>query len=303
MISTFLLRHFRKQGKGISLVIPFQSTESTRIANFEWLMKYWKEQLPKAQIIVGKDIASLEDPTIPFSKSAAVNDGVMQAKGDIIAIIDADGYVSAESVLYSAKKIREARERGQRLWFVPYRSFIRLTPEASKLVLQSSPRRPFTFTQPPAKELVQMTSAAQMGHWYGAMVQIIPAEAFTLVGGWDERFRGWGGEDRAAMLAMDTLYWPHKTTSNQVLHLWHNMLSMDVESIWLEWKERMWPNQKIGVPNSKLSQRYHGAQKDPIVMRILVEEWKNDPDIRGYHHRHHHHHRYHHHHHHPQPSV
>ena len=120
-----------------------------------------------------------------------------------------------------------ARKNKKKLWFVPYRKFYRLTQEASEVILNSKPSNPIKYIgEPPEIHLLNNTpfngtSGSSYGHWYGALVQIMPKEAFKEVGGWDERFRGWGGEDHAAMRAMDTLYWPHKTLPTPVYHIWH----------------------------------------------------------------------------------
>ena len=274
-----LVLYFKRRGRGISLLIPFQSDDPQRYENVEWVKKYWHAQLPGAQILIGQDRVSLADPKIPFSKSTAVNDAARKAKGDIFVIVDGDGYVDAGSVLNCVKTIRRARREGKRLWYVPYRQFYRLTKEASRRVLDSSPKQPFKFPSPPSPEDVQESSGVQLGHWYGAMIQILPKEAFCNVGGWDERFRGWGGEDHAAMRATDTLYWPHKTLQMQVLHLWHPMLTVDSQADWVVWKDRVWKNQQTKGANEDLSGRYYWAHGKPEQMKKLVVEWKNS--VRG----------------------
>jgi hypothetical protein len=266
-----LVRHLRR-GRGISILIPFQSTDPQRKENCDWLVSYWKAQLPGAEVVIGQDNDALRQG-IPFSKSVAVNDAVKRSKGDILAVIDADGYVDAKSVHHCAKQIRKARRRGQKLWFVPYRHFYRLNKDAARLVLDSSPKNPFRHPMPPPADSLQGTDGnPQVGHWYGAMIQIMPREAFTTVGGWDTRFRGWGGEDHAAMRAMDTLYWPHKTVDTQVLHLWHPMLSpAGGKSDWVHWKERTWAGQTSHSANDVLSGRYYSAMGNPAKMRTLVD--------------------------------
>jgi hypothetical protein len=100
----------------------------------------------------------------------------------------------------------------------------------------------------------------------------MPREAFEAVGGWDERFRGWGGEDHSAMRAVDTLYGPHKTLPGQVLHLWHPVLSKDGLSDWVEYKERIWDNQPLAESNGSLAYRYSIINGDVKRMRALVDE-------------------------------
>jgi hypothetical protein len=262
-----------RRGHGISILIPFRCPDiaNPRVRNVEWLKRYWAAQLPAAEIIIGDDPSA----NLLFSKSVAVNNAAARAKGDVFVIVDADGYIAADAVLYCAEEIRHARKIRQRLWFVPYRQFYRLTQKASDILLQSSPVSPHKFPTPLQQEYILNDTDPMIGHWYGAMIQIMPREAFEIVGGWDERFRGWGGEDHAAMRATDTLYWNHKTLPGQVLHVWHPQLSPSGEKVLVNWKERMWENQSGPQINSKLSHRYYAAQGKPVLMRELVDESKD----------------------------
>jgi len=264
-----------QKGKGISIIVPFHchDKKSQRIKNWAWLKKHWECVLPLAEIIVGDDAISTKDPHIPFSKSTAINSAYAKCQGDILVILDADGYIEVEAILLCAKKIRRALERGKRLWFVPYRQFYRLTEKASQKMLKSKPCHAYKFPVPPNPLDIQDTSGSQYGHWYGAGIQMMPREAFEKVGGWDERFRGWGGEDHGAMRATDTLYWPHKTLPGQFLHIWHPMISSESGAkSWVHWKDRVWENQNSSQANADLSGRYYGAHGHPRRMRKLVEE-------------------------------
>lgn len=262
-----------RKGRGISLLVPFRAEhhDDQRAVNWRWLKEYWRSHLPGAEIIEGEDWASVINPNLPFSKSAAVNNAARKASGDIYVIVDADGYIDIDSVLEAAKRIRHAREKGHRLWYVPYRWFYRLTRKCSHKLLESNPRHPLKFPMPPPHHCIQSTDGSQHGHWFGAMIQIMPAEAFWEVGGWDERFRGWGGEDAAAMRAMDTLFARHKTMPQQVLHVWHPMHSPSEQNKeWISWKNRIWAGQKNSNVNNWLSGLYHKAYGDPQKMRTLV---------------------------------
>lgn len=294
-------RHHR--GKGISILIPFRckGKHHPRARNVEWLKKYWRAQLPEAELIIGTD----PDWDLPFSKSVAVNDAVSKSSGDILVIVDADGYIPVETVLECAAEIREARSRGHRLWFVPYRQFYRLTEKASARLLDSSPKHPLKFSEPISHAYQMGGNDPRVGHWYGAMIQICPREAFDITGGWDERFRGWGGEDHAAMRAMDTMYGLHKTMPGQVLHVWHPQIGPEGEFSQVHWKDRMWEGQFSPGVNDALVQKYIGAYRRPERMAKLIAEWhrwrdehKHCHEHRGHchhHEKHHHHHRHHHH--------
>jgi len=294
----------KTKGRGISIIIPFRCTDTThpRMKNIKWLTRYWKAQLPGAEVIIGED----PDLDRPFSKSVAVNDGVAKSTGDVLVIIDADGYIAAESVVHCAEEIRTARKRGHKLWFIPYRRFFRLTKWASWCLLESNPKHPLKFPEPLTEDFILGDTDPTVGHWYGAMIQICPREAFDLVGGWDERFRGWGGEDHAAMRAMDTLYSLHKTLPGMVLHVWHPQIGPQGVQNQVHWKERMWEGQSDPGANDALSGKYYGAYRNPERMRKLVDEGLEERKHRhkhGHHHEHkhhehhEHHHKHHHHHH------
>jgi glycosyltransferase involved in cell wall biosynthesis len=263
----------RQQGKGISIVIPFRAPKvaDERVRNFEWLVQYWRFHLPAAEVIVGED----REACRPFSKAVAVNNGVNKAHGDIIVIADADGYLPSDLVLLCAAEIRNAKKRGYRLWFIPFRNFYRLSNAATLRLLNSDIREPYVFpAEVTAEDIVNLRDAnPAIAHRYGALMQIMPREAFDILGGWDERMVGWGGEDHAAMRATDTLYGPHKTLPSAIYHLWHPMLGDSGTKDIVDWKERRWEGQDCSGNNNLLSYRYYHATGKPKLMRALCDEW------------------------------
>jgi predicted glycosyltransferase involved in capsule biosynthesis len=255
-------RKSHKPGYGISLLVPFRADNERRAQTWNWLKQYWQHELPGAEIIIGTD------DHIPFCKTAAVNRAADKAKGDIFVILDADCYMSGDVIQQCADEIRRERKRGNRLWFMPYRHFYRLTDLASREVLNSNPADPpkFFAASPPPNKL-ERTSATDIGHWFGALIQVMPREAFFMAGKMDIRFYGWGGEDVAFMHAVDTLYVEHKTMPSGVIHLWH-------PSIGTSAKDRKWIGQQKPGTNSNLATRYHRAMGDAGIMRDLVDSHK-----------------------------
>lgn len=253
-----------RKGKGITLLMPFRSTDEFRLRVFEWVLKYYQCHLPGAEIIIGHD-----DHT-PFSKTTAFNDAASRAKNrnDIFVLIDADAYIDTDIILECAQNIRKARRQGKRLWYIPYRHFYRLTQRASEIVLRHNPCDNYIYDEkPPQIAIDGDVSSESHGHWWGALIQIMPREAFEMVGGMDPRFHGWGGEDVAFMRAVDTLYARHKTLNRFVLHLWHPFIKTD-------WKLRKWEGQGSAKENEILANRYYAAFMDPRRMRNLVSEYQ-----------------------------
>jgi predicted glycosyltransferase involved in capsule biosynthesis len=201
-------------------------------------------------------------------KTMAVNRARAKAHGDVYVILDADCYISGDIIADCAARIRKARRQGHRLWFVPYRHFFRLTPGATYKLVQSDPVHPYRFPSPPPAGDVEGREGSSFGHWFGALIQIMPREAFDMAGGMDKRFRGWGGEDVSFMHAVDTLYSRHKTTDNDVLHLWHQKEGN-------LWRDRKWEGQAEPGTNDALSWRYYDCRGDRERMQRLVDEGTN----------------------------
>lgn len=289
-----LCRLLRIKGYGISIIVPLHLSgigEDERARNWKWLEKYWRTNLPGAEIIVGEDPGA--GAGMPFSKSVAVNDAVEKAHGDILVVVDADVCVPVPSVMECVIEIRTARKKGYRLWFMPYRRVFRLSRAASTALIESGPKDGVWIDAPPHEgDFVNHgkyggVPAVLVAHWFGAMVQIMPREAFELVGGWDPRFRGWGGEDRAAMQAMDAVYWPHKTIPGYVLHIWHPDTSASAESLNDPTvTRRLWNGQDESMTNGALSVRYFRAEGNRDKMKKILGEVKDrkaivKPAMRG----------------------
>lgn len=260
-------RKQKKRGKGISLLVPFRSDGAWREEVWEWLRQYWAHELPAAEIIMGED----NDPDKTFCKTEAVNNAAKKAKGDIFVILDADCYISGDVLIKDAEEIRKARRRGHRLWFIPYRRFYRLTKAYTEDVLESDPAHPLFPPVHPGpditEEIGEKKGSSSHGHWFGALIQMLPREAFEFVGGMDPRFRDWGGEDVSFMRAVDTLWARHHTSNNPVYHLWHPRHGN-------AYTERHWAK---GKPqnNDWLSNMYTFRIGRPDAMRELVDEGFN----------------------------
>jgi glycosyltransferase involved in cell wall biosynthesis len=254
-----------RRGEGVSLLVPFRSDNGRREETWNWLYRYWEAELPAAEIVTGSN------DDIPFCKTAAVNDAAARATGDVLVILDADCYIDGGVIDDCAASIRAARLLDVRLWYVPYRHFYRLTAAASRFLMTYDPAfPPRFFAAAPAAMMLQaapdmMASGTLHAHWFGALIQVMPREAFEMVGGMDERFSGWGGEDVSFMHALDTLYGKHKTMPNGVIHLWHPSIGVSVQ-------DRQWAGQSRSDFNNVICQRYGAAVGDVTKMRDLVTE-------------------------------
>jgi predicted glycosyltransferase involved in capsule biosynthesis len=241
--------------------VPFrEETDAPERAElWAWLEQYWSYELPEAEIVIGTN------RDVPFSKTKAVNRAAWWARGDIFVILDSDCYFRGDVIQDCADQIRADHREGHPLWFVPYRHIYRLTQATTQLVTQSAPYNPLRIPSPPPPGYVESTLGSMHGHRFGAMIMIVPRIAFEQVGGMDERFAGWGGEDVAFVRTLDTLYSPHKTIEADVLHLWHPKVGEGFQ-------DRMWTGQTSPLANSHMASRYNNATGDRHKMRALINE-------------------------------
>ncbi len=250
----------RRRRAQISVLVPYRSDHALRSRTWHWLLAYWRHALPEAEFITG------HNGETPFCKTAAVNDAFRRARGDVIVIMDADCYLDADVIRHCAREIRAARRADRPLWFIPYRRFYRLSRDAARRLLVSDPLNPLRFGDPPASADVEHVWRNSSGHWWGALIQVMPREAFELAGGMDERFKGWGSEDISFMHAVDTLFSKHKTVDAPVYHLWH-------PSIGGKWMfTRQWADQPVPEMNDPLATRYTRSRGDRARMRRLLSE-------------------------------
>lgn len=259
LINMLFRKHHKLRPK-ISLLIPFSSNDPYRRKSFKWLLQYWKYELPEAEIIIGKSNSKI------FCKGEALNNAAKKAKGEILVILDADAYINGGVINKCADRIIEELEYENHLWYVPYRNLYRLNKHATSHVLDSDPKYPYRFTVPPPNcDIENKGHSNKYGHRYGAMIMMFPREALNILGCFDERFKGWGGEDVALLRALDTLYGKHRTTNNDILHLWHPFYGEN-------YKTRIWKGQQSANPNSELANKYNHATRHPSRMRQLVDE-------------------------------
>lgn len=169
-----------KQPK-ISILIPFAAKNPYRRKVFKWVLKYWKKELPDAEVIVGRSDSK------PFCKNEALNDAFRRSSGKVIVMMDADAYIEGTIIEKCADMILENLDN--HLWFIPYRKLYRLNQETTKEVIDSDPADPLRITCPPnLDQLDDNGDKSDYGHRYGAMCMIYPREAIETLGCYDERF-------------------------------------------------------------------------------------------------------------------
>jgi len=182
-------------------VVPWRAGDKYRVQNFHFVTTHLDA--------CGVDWTTADaDPAQPFSRSATKNLGAKLAEkdgADVVIFHDADMLVPCDA--YQTMAERCVAGNNLIVGHTQYRPLdFRITAE----VLKGKRADPF---QAPA---VQVLSG-----WCLGGVIAITVDNFFTVGGFDERFNGWGCEDTAFAHSCNVVLNVLERTENRSVHLWH----------------------------------------------------------------------------------
>lgn len=184
----------------VSILLPFKTDNGPREKAFKWVKQYYQETIPNGEICIGTCNNSF------FSKSIAVNNAAKIATRDIFIIIDSDMFCDPTLIARSLKLLNKYP------WVIPYKNVHYLSQDTTMRVIAEPPNWPLKIDI--SENITKMSDA------FGG-INIVPRKYFEEVGGFDERFKGWGGEDDAFCFALNTMVGKFKRLDSAIYHLWH----------------------------------------------------------------------------------
>lgn len=188
----------------LSFLIPFRDADGTRTRAKDWIVARWRHFYPEAEFILEPD-----DGVDPFCKSMAVNRAAAKATGDVYVILDADSWIEPQWMDLAFEKFAHRVP-----WVIPIRRSYRLTQQGTEPFLSSDPTGPLP-------KLVNRRIIVEQSGPVAGFCHIVPRQGFEAVGGMDERFRGWGGEDTCFTRALDVVWGRHMQLPGTVVSMWH----------------------------------------------------------------------------------
>jgi len=211
----------------LSILIPFRCADRHRLLNLQRVVRYWQELFPTAEILIYEQDdesklqgqLALPDDSIllladggAFNKSKLLNLAVGEASGEILIISDADIIVEAEGVHRSIAAVQ------QELQFVrPFENLYDLSKGQTEQFLRDD-------VLPEVRDSEYFENRNQFGEklCLAGGIFVIRRSSYLDLGGFDERFLGWGGEDNAFSVEVQ------KGLSKSAIlrkgiawHLWH----------------------------------------------------------------------------------
>ena len=211
----------------ISVITTFRGVDEFRLENLYAVEKFFHYEFPNWQmVIVEQDIQSTIDTKRfsgnplhqmvynpgPFNKSWGLNVGYQLSDGEVLVITDADMLLTADDLERAVAAIEHSMDIVR-----PYHSLIDMSFQQTKTYIETNvlPEQPET-AQGFDRSYVSETICLAGG------VFVIRRVFFETIGGCDEAFFGWGGEDDALSIRAEAL------TSKSVIsrdakawHLWH----------------------------------------------------------------------------------
>lgn len=192
----------------VVFLVPRRADGGQRDRLWEWARRRWESIFPDWPIYEGHHDEG------PFNRSAAVNLAADLADEDghwdVGIVIDSDVFLRRSDVLAAVER---ATETGRVTW--PHTRWRGINETWTKRILDD--RRDFgpEIDHDDMDVLVERTNPLS---WSCCIA--IPRAVFDDLGGFDERFRGWGFEDMAFQSVVVGLY-GFERLRGDVYHLWH----------------------------------------------------------------------------------
>jgi hypothetical protein len=184
----------------VVLLVPRRQDHGHRDDLWRWVRARWLSTHPRWPIVEGH-----HDGTGPFNRSRAINRAAADAgEWDVAVIGDSDSFVSKRQLVAAVDLARRARTIT-----LAYNAYRYLTEPMTRQILAGY-RGDWTAG---VDETVRDSCSAMV---------VVTRDTWWKVGGFDERFVGWGFEDVGFSLACQSLCGPIERVEGDVWHLWHD---------------------------------------------------------------------------------
>lgn len=225
----------------VSVLIPYRYSSPHKERLFAWVTSRLACTLQWTVVVAEGNLDG------EFSRGKSINYAARLAKdADVFVICDADTIADPKFV-HAAVDL--ATQGG---WALPYTMYYNLDENETELTL----KRPTTTHLSPPRNPIHSLNYVVSG------MVAVSREAFESVGGFDERFIGWGYEDDAFVSSLMSLVGPIQRADGFVSHLWHEIENETGDPFDHPFIEH---NRALGL-------RYKKAMRDTRTMEALIAE-------------------------------
>lgn len=225
----------------VAVLFPRRADGGRRDRLFEFCRKWWEKEHPEWELIEGHHDDGL------FNRAAAVNAAAAQTEAEVLVI--ADGDVIPPQV---GDAVALAAETGRAVLAYQFDGYTPLTAEMTDRALDGYDGR---------WDTPQGVSRGDRSKDHISSCVVVPRALFDLVSGMDERFHGWGPEDREFHHRLRVLGGGVLRVPGQVFHL-HHPFSPE--------RNRKTPDWLAGEALNRACEAIH----DPEAMRRRIADAK-----------------------------
>lgn len=211
----------------VSFLTTYRYFDQHRFSNLERVVNYISVEFPDWEIVVveqDEESTLASHPLVkkikylhvynpgPFNKSWGMNVAFRQSSGDILVVSDADLIVQADDMQRAVKACEKELDAVR-----PYGRLIDMTESETEEYMQHGdlpdfPEKTRGYDRTHANEALCMAGG----------IYIVRREYYQRVGGMDENFSGWGGEDDAMSIKLQGLSMKVAIAKDaKAWHLWH----------------------------------------------------------------------------------
>lgn len=224
----------------LSICIPYRGIDSRREQIFDWICERYRILFPDCQLIVADS-----DKDKDFNRSEARNNAAKMARNDFLYFADADTLTYPDQIDYALGCL--FRDSAQ--WVVTQNTYFIANNETTDFILSRSPKTRDDFRDMPMLDTLRDGVSVAGGY-------LVTREQYDSVKGFDERFVGWGYEDTAFLMSMETLWdYSLRIKDSYVMHLEHPAIRFD--------------SPDIGI-NEQIFKAYQDAQGDREGMLRVI---------------------------------
>jgi predicted glycosyltransferase involved in capsule biosynthesis len=191
----------------LSVIMPFCPDGARRDKNFIWAINRLRKILPDAEIIPPIQ----EQP--PFSRSATHNVGARTSTKDVLLFCDADMIFDLDLIEKGLSIVNDVP------WIAPMTQKWDFTWDSSNTLL--SLPKDINIKQTIKQYDLQIDRKWGAERCRAGAMLMITKENYFKMGGFDERFNGWGYEDNAFMLMAKETIGDYVESDAIAYHLWH----------------------------------------------------------------------------------
>lgn len=189
------------EGVNVAVLVPRRSDNGRRDELWRFCRAWWEREHPTWEIIEGDDEPGL------FNRSRSINTAAARTDADVLVI--ADGDVIPFEV---DEAVKVAGESGRACLAYQYGGYTPLNEAMTDRVLDGYDGR---------WDTPQGLSRKDQSPDHVSSCVAVPRALWERTGGFDERFEGWGPEDRAFHHSCMVLGGGVARVPGKVIHLWH----------------------------------------------------------------------------------